>query len=164
MNLGLSDKLKIAFPNTIPVIRPLVNLNEIKNPNWLAGFVTREGCFLIHINKAKIRLGLAVGLVFQVTQHSRDIELMKRLISFFECGRYALRSNKDYGDFLVTTFSDINEKIIPFFQKYKIEGVKAYNFADWCKAAEIIKAKTHLTEKGLDQIIKIKAGMNKGRS
>jgi len=33
MNLGLSDKLKIAFPNTIPVIRPLVNLNEIKNPN-----------------------------------------------------------------------------------------------------------------------------------
>jgi len=71
-----------------------------------------------------------VGLVFQVTQHSRDIELMKRLISFFECGRYALRSNKDYGDFLVTTFSDINEKIIPFFQKYKIEGVKAYNFAD----------------------------------
>lgn len=29
---------------------------------------------------------------------------MKRLISFFECGRNALRSSKDYGDFLVTTF------------------------------------------------------------
>jgi hypothetical protein len=38
------------------------------------------------------------------------------------------------------------------------------DFIDWCKAAEIIKAKAHLNEEGLDQIIKIKAGMNRGRS
>lgn len=60
---------------------------------------------------------------------------MKRFISFFECGRYALRSNKDYGDFLVTTFSYIYDKIIPFFQKYEIKGAKAEDFADFCKAS-----------------------------
>jgi hypothetical protein len=33
INLGLPDKLKVAFPNTVPVIRPIVNLNEIRNPH-----------------------------------------------------------------------------------------------------------------------------------
>lgn len=73
-----------------------------------------------------------MSLVFQVTQHYRDIELMKSLISFFGCGRYALHSTKDSGDFLVTTFSGINEKIIPFFKEYEIKGVKAYDFSDFC--------------------------------
>ena len=42
-------------------------------------------------------------------------------------------------------------------------GVKAEDFNDWYKAAELINKKAHLTEKGLEQIRKIKAGMNTGR-
>jgi len=33
INRGLSDELKIAFPNTIPVPRPLVTDQVIKYPN-----------------------------------------------------------------------------------------------------------------------------------
>jgi hypothetical protein len=32
MNLGLSDKLKAAFPQTSPVLRPEVTFNEITDP------------------------------------------------------------------------------------------------------------------------------------
>jgi len=39
MNKGLSDALKKAFPNTIPIPRPLVNFEGIAHPNWLVGFV-----------------------------------------------------------------------------------------------------------------------------
>jgi hypothetical protein len=42
-------------------------------------------------------------------------------------------------------------------------GLKLLNYKDWCKAAEIIKGKGHLTSIGLDMIIKIKAGMNSKR-
>jgi len=105
-----------------------------------------------------------VILRFTLSQHSRDELLMKSLVSYFVCGRYALRSNKDYGDFLVTTFSDINEKIIPFFQKYEIKGVKAYDFADFCKAAEIMKTKGHLTPEGLNKLLALKDDMNQKRS
>lgn len=38
------------------------------------------------------------------------------------------------------------------------------DFEDWCKAASIMKAKGNTTKEGLEKIIKIKAGMNKGRS
>jgi hypothetical protein len=88
---------------------------------------------------------------------------MKSLISFFDCGRYASRSNKDYGDFLVTTISDINDKIIPFFQKYEIKGGKVNDFADFSKAAEIIKTKGHLTSEGLNKLLVLKDGMNRKR-
>ena len=47
MNLGLSDLQKSSFINYNPVARPVINLTEIPNPNWIAGFSSAEGCFLV---------------------------------------------------------------------------------------------------------------------
>ena len=62
---------------------------------------------------------------------------------------------------------DIVNKIIPFFNKYPIIGVKSKDFKDFSKAAELIINKKHLTKKKkcffFDQIRAIKIGMNKGR-
>ena len=33
MNLGLSDKLTLAFPDVVPVVRPLVGNQKISDPN-----------------------------------------------------------------------------------------------------------------------------------
>lgn len=68
------------------------------------------------------------------------------------------------GEFQCSKFSDIYEKIIPFFKKYQIRGVKAQDWQDWCIIAELIKKKAHLTSEGLDEIKKIKLRMNRGRS
>jgi len=66
-------------------------------------------------------------------------------------------------EYRVTKFFDIENKIIPLLKKYSILGVKSKDFEDWCKAAELIKTKKHLTKDGLDQICQIKAGINRGR-
>jgi hypothetical protein len=50
-----------------------------------------------------------------------------------------------------------------FFQKYPLQGVKSKDFKDFCKVAELMENKAHLTAEGLDQIRQIKAGMNTGR-
>ena len=63
LNLGLSEALKTAFPNTIPIIRPLVPKAEIPHNEWLAGFITGEGCFFIKVNKGRNKAGVAVQLV-----------------------------------------------------------------------------------------------------
>jgi hypothetical protein len=60
-------------------------------------------------------------------------------------------------------FKDNYEKILPFLHKYPILGVKAQDFEDWTKVAEMIKSKEHLTNEGLEQIRKIKARMNSCR-
>jgi hypothetical protein len=46
-NWGLSDDLKPAFPHVTPEARPLLQNQEIKDPNWLAGFASAEGNFFI---------------------------------------------------------------------------------------------------------------------
>jgi hypothetical protein len=89
---------------------------------------------------------------------------MKNIVSYFECGRYSLRKNKLAGDFEVTKFSDITHKIIPFFSKYSIEGVKYQDFLDFCFVAELIKNKAHLSNEGIEEIRKIKSRMNRTRS
>ena len=95
MNLGLSEELKTAFLDVLPVPRPLVVDQEIKDPNWLAGFTSAEGCFLIKIIKSSsFSIGFYVQLIFQLTQHTRDIALMQSLVKFWDCGNCTVRSNK----------------------------------------------------------------------
>ena len=60
-------------------------------------------------------------------------------------------------------FSYIIEKIIPFFNKYPILGVKYLDFLDFCKVAQIMKNKNHLTKDGLEKIKLIKTEMNRNR-
>ena len=62
-------------------------------------------------------------------------------------------------------------KIIPFFDKYKIIGVKLQDYLDFKRVAELMKTKDHLTTLGFPciwasgkwkKIKEIKEGMNKG--
>jgi hypothetical protein len=119
-------------------------------------------------NSSGNRIGFQVLMVFQISQHIRDQDLMNSLISYFGCGYINIKNKSQFTwlEFIVTKFSCasyIDEKIIPFFSKYKLFGVKLKDFEDWCKAAKLIKNKAHLTTSGLEEIRKLKAGMNKGR-
>jgi hypothetical protein len=62
--------------------------------------------------------------------------------------------------FVVTNLQDITGKIIPFFEKSTIKGVKASDLEDFKKVAVLITKKDHLTEKGIGEIKLIKSNMN----
>nr|YP_009262006.1 LAGLIDADG endonuclease [Chrysoporthe austroafricana]AMX22081.1 LAGLIDADG endonuclease [Chrysoporthe austroafricana] len=163
INLGLSDSLKTIFPNTIPVSRPMLEDITIPDPEWMAGFVSGEGCFLVQISKyGKDKLD-GVSLSFKVSQHLRDELLLRSFIPFFGCGLFNYHSGKSKlgsGVFVVRKYSDISDKILPFFNDHKIRGVKKEDFEDWARVAELIKSKAHLTEDGVEKIRDIKSGMN----
>lgn len=106
---------------------------------------------------------MAVQLSLVITQHIRDKKLLEGLIGYLDCGILSLRNGKEAADYKVLTLAGITDKIIPFFKKYPIQGAKSLNFTDFCLAAEIMKEKGHLTPKGLEEVQKIKEGMNTGR-
>jgi len=161
-NAGVSDSLNLAFPNIEPILRPEIKDRKIKSLDWLAGFTDAEGCFFIALKKSPdSKLGETVWLRFILTQHSRDEEFLKSLISTLNCGRYIPKSG--YGEFIVEKFTDVFDKVIPIFEEFKLHGVKSNNFEDFKKAALLIKNKQHLTREGLDKIKEIKGGMNKNR-
>lgn len=164
MNNGLTEELRIAFPNTIPVIRPFVNDQVIPDPYWMAGFVSGEGNFSLSVTKsAASKIGFSAQLRFKITQHTRDEALLQSFIAFFENGSCYKHPDKPICDYRCVNFEYIYNKLIPFFKEYKILGIKALDFNDWCLAAEIVKSKAHLTLEGLDRIRSLKEGMNKGR-
>lgn len=163
INLGLPAELQLYFSDIIPVLRPLVENKTVPHVQWIAGFTSAEGCFKITLVKRPNRRIDQVYLVFQITQHSRDEKLLESFITFFGCGILEASSSKPVVNFIVYKFSDNYEKILPFFQKHIIFGVKSEDFKDWCKAAEIIKAKQHITEEGLNKIISLKSGINSKR-
>jgi hypothetical protein len=167
LNLGLSEADHEAFPETRPVPRPLVEPSSqiIPDPEWVSGFVSAEGCFYVGSYKVSDRSsGIRIVVRLEVAQHTRDELLMSSLISYLGCGKYEKRNSRDLGYYKVTKFADIQGKILPFFQEHKVRGVKWNDFRDWCQVVELMKEKKHLTSECMDQIIKIKAGMNKGRN
>jgi hypothetical protein len=164
INLGLTEELILKFPNTNPVVRPLVELPKVPHPQWIAGFTDGDGCFMIRTRKASAyKLGYSVFLGFVLSQSIRDSVLMESFIKSFSCGGYSVSTNGEACEYHVYKFADILNIIIPFFKNYPLQGTKSLDFADFCKAAEIVKTKGHLTEAGLEQILEIKSTMNKSR-
>lgn len=162
LNLGLSDNLKLYFPDTVLVSRPKFSFQGIPDPNLLSGFAEGEACFFISIYKSlKSKLGLAVQLVFKITQHSRDREVLKGIADYLACGRVENRKTEAC-DFTVNTFNSFDQIIIPFFMKYPLQGSKLLNFQYFKKVVDIMKVKAHLTPDGMNEIKQIKAKMNKG--
>jgi hypothetical protein len=115
------------------------------------------------MKKSSSKLGYQVILVFSIYQHSRDSLLLKNLIKFLECGSVEIPSTRLQAKFVVYKFSDITEKILPFFKKYPLRTVKLLNFDDFIKVSDLMKEGSHLTKEGIEKISLIKKGMNVGR-
>lgn len=79
-------------------------------------------------------------------------------MNYLECGNVTGRA--DAVDLKVTKFSDMNEKIFPFFEKYPILGINSKYFESLFKIAGLMKNKEHLTIEGLNQIRLIQSNMN----
>ena len=118
-----------------------------------------KAVFFVEIFKQATNFSLGVKLKFQITQHNRDQELLRKFCNQLGCGRYEEVKGRTHGNFVVTKLSDIESKILPLFLDYPIYGMKALDLADFRKVVEIVKKKDHLTKEGLEKIRRIKAGM-----
>jgi len=84
---------------------------------------------------------------------------MNSLTEYLGCGNISA-VNRGTIDFKVTKFSSIRDNIIPFFEKYPLQGSKYKDFLYFCEVVKLVDNKAHLTKKGLDQIRVIKNKMN----
>jgi len=94
----------------------------------MTGFASGDGSFMIILRTDDAYLaGSRVEVAFSLTQHDRDIKLMECFVSYFECGQ--CYSFKKHDIFRCRNSKDIREKILPFFLKYPILGVKSKDFS-----------------------------------
>jgi LAGLIDADG endonuclease len=160
---GLSKKVRDLYPDIITQDKPLLK-NDIKplNPYWITGFVQADGTFgLNYIKQKRMTLGYTCQPQFRITQHKRDIIILRRIIDRLNCG-ILIKPYKDRNEYnlSVANIKDLSEIIVPFFKKYPLYGAKSLDFNDFCKGVFIIKKKEHLKIEGLSQLKLLAYQMN----
>ncbi len=139
LNIGLSDALLAAFPNTVPVDKDVIDSIFISHPQWVAGFTSGEGCFFVFVSKSSTHaLGHRVQLVFQITQHSRDIKLIGSLITYFGCGRLAKSEFYSKVQYRVEGFTSNYDIIREFFINHNI--TLYHHYVRWKRGKRGVKS------------------------
>lgn len=123
---------------------------------WIVGFTDGEGCFNISISQNKsYKTGFQVLPEFVVVQHKRDIKLLHGLKSYFKCG--IVRQNHGYlYSFRVGKLEDLVHIILPFFEKHQLKTMKKVDFLHFRRVVRLIEDGKHLSQEGLETILKIK--------
>lgn len=156
INKGASLIISKAFPCIIGAERPIIDIPETLNPDWVSGFIAGDGGFFIGIRPETNQIYFR----FHITQHSRDSELMNLFVTFFGCGKINLRTNKDRCDFYVQDFMKIYENIIPHFDKHPLYNIKYLDLLSFKKAADLFKLNR---KQNIESIREIISNMNTKR-
>ncbi len=131
--------------------------------DYIVGLTEGEGCFLVCLRKDN-----RIELRFFITQAIGNRPLLEEVKKFFRVGSVYQKSDvkgklPSYV-FEVSKRDEIYRVIIPFFQKYKLKGIKKMSFAVFEEIGLLIKGrqdKRKLTSKELEYITKLRLGMNK---
>lgn len=136
-------------------------MNSKLNPYYLVGLVDGEGCFCVSFNKHKNNRKLEVRLLFEIELREDDKGILERVKETLNCGNIYYLNYERYKKwrphykYKVSSLKDISEKIIPFFKQYPLQAKKKHNFAIFCKVAELMLSKRHLSKEGIEEIRKL---------
>ena len=134
---------------------------EKLNPFYITGFTEGEGSFYVGILPRKMKNGWEVRPSFSLSQNEKDKVLVFSLIDFFGCGFVRPSKGDQTIKYEVRSLKDLQDKIIPHFEKYQLTGRKQNDFIAFKKAIEIMKANKHLENEGLKTIIFLALSMTK---
>ena len=131
------------------------------NPFYITGFAEGEGSFYVGISPRKMNTGWEVRPSFSLSQNKKDRDLVYSLTNFFGCGFVRPSKKDNMVKYEVRSLKDIQNKIIPHFEKYQLEGRKRKDFEDFRKVVNLMKENKHLEKEGLSEIVKLALKMTK---
>jgi hypothetical protein len=128
--------------------------------HWVAGFVDGEGSFNVPVRRLRSGcLPFRISLSFNVSQVGpQEPELLR---SVFETG--TVRGRGDgvfYYD--VTTVGGLVGRVFPFFERFPLRGAKRHDLEQFRRITSLIQTGRHLTPDGFEEILALRAPMNRG--
>jgi hypothetical protein len=154
LNKLLNTKNYLYLKETVQLT---LNITDDLENYWLAGFSDADASFQIKIIDRNDRPKSEIRLKFQVDQKKRNIlELIHNKFG----GYIGYRQNLDTYYYQSTSFGSA-KKVVDYFDHFHLLSSKYINYLKWRKAYLIVQDREHLTDKGIDKIIKLKNTMNK---
>ena len=134
---------------------------------WLVGFTDGEGCFSVSIiRNSTTKLGWQVFPEFVITQSAKSIKSLEQVREFFGIGKIFINQRYDNHNanlyrYCVRSLTDLNTKIIPFFDKHRLQTAKKQDFKIFKRIVSLMIQKKHLSKDGMQRIAKLIQTMNK---
>jgi len=131
--------------------------NDFHN-HWLAGFSDADASFQIKIINRINKPRPEIRLNFQIDQKDKNVLFwLKDLFG----GNIGYRESQDSYYYGSTSFGSAR-KVIHYFDNFHLQSSKHNNYLKWRKTYILIQERYHLTEIGVEKIIKLKNSMNRG--
>lgn len=135
--------------------------------SWVVGFTDGEGCFSVAVIKNRTtKFGTQIFPEFVVTQGAKSLPALGKIKKFFGCGNIFV--NKRYDNhheylyrYCVRSLVDLEERIIPFFQKHPLQTYKHKDFLIFGKVVKAMRKKQHLVDAGRSKILTWISAMNR---
>ncbi len=143
---------------------------RLEMANWISGFTDGEGCFVISVIKNQTtRFGKQIFPEFVITQGAKSKPALEAIKKFFGCGSIVLNKRYDNHNehlyrYCVRSISELEKKIIPFFDRFSLKTYKRKDFLLFRKVIKMMSKKQHLEEKGWNKILKLASKTNRKKN
>jgi hypothetical protein len=175
LNLALASKNKISQIYALDS-RSVLNNNSLfyeKNINlfhqWLSGFIDGEGNFQINPLKGKNGKIIKFSFMFNINLHIDDLDTLNFIAKILGIGYVtipdAAHLKKKVCSYRINKQSELF-KLIQILKASPLNGVKQFDFEDFTKAYNLYFNRSNITvtDDLIDEVLKIKIGMNKQRT
>lgn len=122
--------------------------------SWLSGFTDGEGCFYLHFKQWPTKTRIAA--FYLVALRDDDWKIIGLIQRFLRCGTIHPHSSKSRRQstsnpalgFQVRVAADLEEIVVPQFERYPLMAKKARDFAIWRRGVAILYRVTRRRRKG----------------
>jgi len=129
--------------------------------SYVSGFIDGEGCFSVSFNfREKLKTKIEVRPSFAVGQNKRNLEILKEIQKFFNCGSLRFSLKDQCYKYEVRNIDDLRKKIIPHFEKFPLLTTKKRDFQIFSEICEKVAQMKHRNPDHLKEIIKMAFQMN----
>ena len=139
--------------------RPCIEAIEVSLGNFLSGFALGEGSFMLVCRKRDHHARrFRISAAFNVSQQDRiPLDLFREALG---CGTMRKAGNGGWY-WEVNRLSDLNGRVVPFFDRFPIVGVKAQDYRLW-RSAVLLLSTGRLSDQDYRQVLALRERMNRG--
>jgi hypothetical protein len=139
--------------------RPCIEAIPASLGSFLSGFALGEGSFMLVCRRRdQPARRFRISAAFNVSQQDRvPLDLFREVLG---CGTLRQAGNGGWY-WEVNRLSDLSSRIVPFFDRFPIVGVKAEDYRLWRSAVLLLSA-GRLSDQDYRQVLALRERMNRG--
>jgi LAGLIDADG endonuclease len=139
--------------------RPAIEAIDASLGSFLSGFALGEGSFMIVCRqRGDYQRGFKLSGAFNVSQHDRTpLDLFRETLA---CGTMRRAGNSGWY-WEVNRLSDLQQRVVPFFDRFPVVGEKAETYRLWRSALSLL-ACDRLSDHDYHHVLALRERMNRG--